>query len=99
MRPGEHVSAAITLTDLTPDLAGADFSGSDLSGQPDLSHGPSSPAFFAANNGLFGGDVEALLADFAGGAAYAGTSGAGVFKTTGSGVFWAPVNNGLDLAF
>src|SRR5438046_2303957 len=41
LRPGDHVSAAISLTDLTSmnDLAGS---------QPDLSHGSSSSAFFAA---------------------------------------------------
>jgi ligand-binding sensor domain-containing protein len=96
MRPGSHVSAAITLTDLTvtPDLAGADFSGSDLRQPSDL--GPGGPAFFEVNNGLFGGEIITVLADFAVGSAYVGTGGAGVFKTTNSGASWSAANTGLD---
>ncbi len=96
--PNEHRAVVMTLGAVggtQQDLAGVDLAGQ--AGR-DLSTS-TGPAFINANAGLFGGDVQVLLADFANGGAFAGTSGAGLFRTGDSGNTWVAANNGLDIPF
>ena len=54
-------------------------------------------AWVAANPGLPPAIVNVLAADpVRSGVVYAGTSAAGVFKTTNGGLTWAPANKGID---
>jgi photosystem II stability/assembly factor-like uncharacterized protein len=108
--PGGHVNVIMNLTPVnggTPDLLGTDLAGVDLAGvdlagvdlaaTPDLSGVPG--GFFAANSGLDGANVAAVLPGLTGGTVFVGTSGNGVFRSTDGGNHWSQASQGIDLPY